>query len=103
MLTLDESANGQDVELGVGQELEVRLRENPTTGYRWRLASAAAPACQLIKDYLGVSGETHGGGGIHHWLFQGVQAGSGTIQLVLRRSWEPEAAQTFALQVRVVS
>jgi predicted secreted protein len=103
MLTIDESANGQTEELRVGQELEVCLHESPTTGYRWRLVSGGTPACQLIRDFLETPGETHGGGGTHHWLFQGVQAGSGTIQLVLRRSWQPEAAQTFTLPVRVVS
>ena len=103
MLTLDESANGQDVELGVGQELEVRLRENPTTGYQWSLTSGATPACRLIKDFPEAPGEAHGGGRTRHWLFQGAQAGSGTIRLAWRRSWEPQAVRTFTLLVRVIS
>jgi inhibitor of cysteine peptidase len=103
MLTVDESSNGQDVELGVGQELEVCLRENPTTGYQWRLAAGAMPACQLIKDFPEAPGEARGSGRTRRWLFRGAQAGGGTIQLVLRRSWEPQAERTFTLLVRVVS
>jgi inhibitor of cysteine peptidase len=102
MLTLDESANGQEVELAVGQELEVCLRENPTTGYRWRLDAEGAPACRLIEDFARIPNDPPGRGGTHHWHFQGVQAGDAAIELASRRSWEARTIGTFLLRVRVV-
>lgn len=103
MLTIDESSNGREVELAVGQELEVCLHENATTGYRWRLEGDGGPACRLVKDFLQAPRDPPGRAGTHHWHFQGAQAGDGAIELASRRSPEGRAARTFLLRVRVVS
>ena len=46
-MTLDEHADGRTVDLRVGQELEIRLTENPTTGFRWQIESSGGPAGEL--------------------------------------------------------
>ncbi len=35
MIVVDQSASGQTLDLPVGQVIELRLAENPTTGFRW--------------------------------------------------------------------
>ena len=37
MLEIAEALMGQTVQVSVGQVAELRLKENPTTGYRYRI------------------------------------------------------------------
>src|SRR5574337_665542 len=69
---------GRHIDLRLGQEIEVRLEANPTTGFRWQMVHAA-PA---VLDSL--SGETYapaptapgvvGGGGTVAWRFRVARA-----------------------------
>ena len=51
MLQIDESQNGREIELVTGETIEIRLSENPTTGYRWELKFSGAPTCTLVADH----------------------------------------------------
>jgi inhibitor of cysteine peptidase len=104
MLQLNESSNGQEIELQSGQQFEIRLPENPTTGFRWSLVSNGAPACvALANAYEPPEVLTHGQQGTHYWQFETAQAGEGTIEFVYQRSWEQgrNPAQRYTLNVRV--
>ncbi len=105
MLEVDESQDGNEIELRTGETLEIRLSENPTTGFRWALESSGAPACILVEDYYEPSTRAPGAGGGHRWRFQANQVGEGRIELRYRRSWEGQgaAARTFSLRIRVAS
>jgi inhibitor of cysteine peptidase len=104
MLQINESSNGQEITLPVGQTLEVCLRENPTTGFGWSLESKGEPACVFVKDFFESLSDTPGRGGNHYWEFETAQVGLGTIELSYRRPWEKEKApaRTFTLRVRVL-
>lgn len=110
MLQINESSNGHEIMLPVGQMLEICLRENPTTGFRWSLESKGEPACVFAKDFfesvadLSARADTPGRGGNHHWQFQTAQVGLGIIELSYHRPWEKEKApvQTFTVLVRVL-
>jgi len=98
---------GKHIDLRLGQEIELRLAANPTTGYRWQVVHAA-PA---VLDTL--AGETFspasaapgvaGGGGTVTWRFRATRVGRDNLQLVYRRPWESGAipAQTFVCEVAV--
>ena len=98
---------GRSIDLRLGQEIEVSLQANPTTGYRWEMVQAA-PA---VLDVL--SGQTYapapsaprvvGGGGTVTWRFRAARAGHDSLQLVYRRPWEPDGApaQTFKCDITV--
>jgi inhibitor of cysteine peptidase len=104
MLQLDESDNEREIELHVGEEFEIRLPENPTTGFRWRLASNGEPACILESNFFETADHSPPGrGGSHYWRFQAAQVGLGNISLVYMRSFEQEekSAQRFTLRVRI--
>lgn len=103
MLHLDESYNEREIELRVGEEFEIRLPENPTTGFRWRLASNGEPACVLQSDFFESTDRTPGRGGSHYWRFQAAQVGYGNIDLVYLRSFKQEEtpARRFTLHVRI--
>jgi inhibitor of cysteine peptidase len=104
MMHVDQSYNGHEVTLAVGQVMEVSLSENPTTGFRWDLKTKAEPACELVASTFASSGGHPGNGGIHRWQFRAVRPGSGEIELEYRRSWEKDAApaKVYKLGVRVL-
>ena len=103
MLQFDEHSNGNTIELHVGEEFVITLRENPTTGFRWNPISSGEPACPLLDHSFDSAGSTPGIAGSHSWHFQAVSEGSSRIKFAYRRSWEQDTppAQSFTLDVNV--
>ena len=105
MKEIDEQQDGQKVELSVDEELAIRLGENPTTGFRWKLESKGEPACTLVDSInpTSSSGGRVGAGGIHTWKFRAAQPGEATIKLLYHRPWEKDEPpeRTFTLHVNV--
>ena len=88
----------------MGQSLEIRLEENPTSGYRWHVVQAGEPVCKTVSDSFAPGIGAPGQPGVHRWTFQTVAAGTASIRLIYRRAWETnEAARTFTLDLRVSS
>jgi inhibitor of cysteine peptidase len=101
MTTLDEHADRSQVELALGDSLAVRLEENPTTGFRWRVDADGAPAAALAGDeYQTPARGTAGAPGHHLWRFRAATCGTATIQLSYRRLGGAPA-RTFTLTVEV--
>ncbi len=103
MPQIDESYDGKEVEVTVGRTLEVRLKENPTAGFRWNLTSQGEPQCKLLDDSYEAPSAAQGQGGIHSWKFRAEKNGEGRIELAYARAWQQDAkpAQTFTLKVKV--
>lgn len=101
MERLDQSADGREIELAAGQEFELTLDENPTTGFRWRVTADGSPACALVKDEFRAPDEGRPGqGGSHVWQFRADRAGQGRIEMSYARA-AGDAARTFTLRLRV--
>ena len=104
-MQIDESADQTEIELPVGQTLEVRLSENPTTGYRWHVAQGGEPACALVHDTFeapGDGGQRQGQPGRHCWQLRAAQPGTAQVEMVSRRPWgDQPPARRFTLTVRV--
>ncbi len=95
--------NGQAVTMSQGQQLQVQLEGNPTTGYTWQAQDLPAILAQQ-GDPGYVSGSTAlGSGGVFTFTFTGAQAGEGKLTLVYHRTFEVGVppAKTFTLQVTV--
>jgi inhibitor of cysteine peptidase len=101
MIQIDKSQNGGEVEVALGQQIELRLGENPTTGYRWHLRSKIEPVLAVHEDTFASSGTGVGAGGIRCWRFQAAQEGTARVELENRRSWEKRMIDEFAVNIRV--
>jgi inhibitor of cysteine peptidase len=106
MLQLDSGYAGRVVDLSLGEVVELRLHENPSTGFRWKMTEAVAPVCRIKDDSLQSPAATPprpGQGGTHVWHIEGVQVGTCRLSLAYLRPWEHGAAPaaTFALQINV--
>ncbi|HEV2237906.1 MAG TPA: protease inhibitor I42 family protein, partial [Ktedonobacterales bacterium] len=104
MLELDEAAHDTEATLRVGQELLLRLPEQPTTGFQWEVTVDGAPACALVDTAFEPPAGPPGGSGRRVWRFRAIQAGAGRIALRYGRPWEAAAptARAFALRLRVL-
>jgi len=102
VITLDQNNSGQTLDLPVGQVLELRLAENPTTGYRWAFVENGAPVCVVVNDHFDAPAGPPGRGGEHTWQIKGAAPGECNIALQYRRGFQSEAAaQSFRLHVNV--
>ena len=102
MIVIDQNNSGQTIDLPIGQVMELRLAENPTTGYRWTVVADGAPACVVVGDRCERPAGPPGQGGEHTWQIQGALVGECRIAMQYGRSFQPNsAAQSFALHVRV--
>jgi inhibitor of cysteine peptidase len=103
VLTIDETRNGQTLEAAPGQTVEICLKENPTTGFRWRMAPAGGPAGTLLGDVFEPGRQAPGQPGIHRWQLKVAATGSGPVRFVYRRTWEEDsaAARVFTVTLSV--
>ncbi len=101
MIRVDDLANGTSIDARVGQSVEVRLQETPSTGYRWKLEQTGAPVCALSSDSFAPGLGKPGSPGTHSWTFRVDSEGAAAIRLTCRRAWEKEESpRTFILTVR---
>jgi len=102
--TFTEQDNGSCVTLDIGESIELRLPENPTTGYRWHLADWDTSILEMTHDeYDQADSSRAGARGEHHWEFAGRRKGEVSLELSQRRSWGSAApSATFTMQVSVV-
>src|SRR5262249_29762682 len=93
------------VALAVGQELEVQLQSNITTGYAWELVVPGPPVLTVIDPgtYRASSGlePRAGSGGTTSFVFRGVRPGKGALELVYRRPWETGVPPARTLRIEV--
>ena len=79
--------------VAVGEEFEVRLPANPTTGFRWQVGTIDDKVVRLVDSrYEATSPAPLGAGGTAVFSFVGVAKGRGNIKLVYLRPWEKGVA-----------
>jgi inhibitor of cysteine peptidase len=103
---LTEADSQRQVVVSSGDVVEVRLPENPTTGYRWH-AEMEPPGGLLAEEdrmEAGVGGSQPGAGGTRVLSFRTGSPGVVRLRLKLRREWEAEtpvqAQHEFSIEVK---
>ena len=94
----------QPVTVGVGQQFNVVLDSNPTTGYGWTATIDAKFLTQVAKNYAAPTTTLVGAGGQDTFTFQGVAAGTTDLVFKYARSFDPPTtapAQTKTFKVTV--
>ena len=102
MHRLTESDNGGELSVAVGDAIEIALPENPGTGYRWIVRAGGEPCLSLESERFERVGSMPGRGGVHHWTFKTVAAGSAAIEMSYVRPWEKNVppARSFTIKLR---
>jgi predicted secreted protein len=104
MITLTHENNGQSIEVQSGDIITIRLDENPTTGYTWKLEPENLELIELTQsDFVQNSGTGVGGGGQHIFTFKAMKAGVVSLNLKNWREWEGDRSiiSLFTAKVKV--
>lgn len=97
------------IRVASGEEFEIVLESNPTTGYAWMLAPPPAPpVVHLVETRYVPENEPGdrplaGAGGHERWRFRALAPGEAVIPLVYVQPWEkaaPEDTTRFRVVVR---
>jgi inhibitor of cysteine peptidase len=88
-MTLSEQDSGRRVDISLGSSLLVRLKENPTTGYRWIVETASG--LEQVGDHF-EGGGAIGAAGVRLFQFRADHTGSYKLQMKNWREWEGEAS-----------
>jgi inhibitor of cysteine peptidase len=101
---LDSADVGTEITVGVGEQFEIRLESNPTTGYAWQVVEQPDAIELVSSEFEAPDTSLVGAGGVEVFVFEGASAGSGALRLEYVRSFEdpPEPAETAEFQVQVV-
>jgi len=94
--------DGSEISVKVGEQLVVELPSNPTTGFSWVVADAG-PLTQVGEAAYESDAKPGvvGAGGTETLTFDAGEAGSGTLTLEYRRSWEAGLAAEDVWSVTV--
>jgi inhibitor of cysteine peptidase len=90
-----------------GQEFEIRLQGNPTTGYGWQVTEIDAQKVQMLaEDYVEhKQGDQPiaGAGGTYIFRFKALTEGQAHIEIVYQRPWEKDVdpLRTYTLELTV--
>jgi inhibitor of cysteine peptidase len=87
-ITLTETDTNQSFSVHLGDQIVVRLDENPTTGYRWAIDQIDEDLLVPEQDDFSMAGTGVGGGGELIKKFTAKKPGSTRLGLKLWRDWE---------------
>jgi inhibitor of cysteine peptidase len=101
-----EKDNGASVELQCGAKIDIELKENPTTGYRWTISSIDKVLLEREGDeFLPTDQTTIGAGGVRRFFFRSKGAGSTALTLINKRAWQrdDQAVGAFNLIICILN
>ena len=79
-----------DFWVNAGESFEIKLIENPTTGYAWALAHLPKDFYLLSDYYQADQPIRSGSGGMHHFIFVAMKPKTeGYFTFFELRPWEP--------------
>ena len=96
-MRLSESDSGKVIQIFVGDELEVVLPGNPTTGYVWDVSSLDSHFLTQAKTDFIANDKAIGSGGMEVLRFKAIAAGRSEVKLIFHRPFERNVrpAKTF--------
>lgn len=98
----DQASDGASLRFVLGEQFRIRLKENRTSGFRWRLEGDLASLLKLIAENYEPVSLQPGAGGVHTWDFQCVAQGLATLVFAMSRSWETgPPARRFSITAEV--
>ncbi len=95
-MLLTDTDNGKTVHVKIGEVINIQLKENPTTGYRWAVDSTSENIVFQQATFSPSPTQAIGSGGIRMFHFIVKQVGTGTASIHLKhwREWEGDASIT---------
>jgi inhibitor of cysteine peptidase len=108
-ISLTDANNGQSIQVRQGDEIILRLPENPTAGYRWHIDRADGLAQEMSEHTTGSDqpgpNPRLGQGGVRKFRFRAKEPGMRRLELKHWREWEGERSVTerFGVGIEILS
>ena len=103
-LVISDDHDHAEVRLAVGEEVEVAVTENATTGFRWSADSDAHDVAQVVEDRFDApTTAATGSAGTRRFVVAGRRRGDAVLTMELRRPWgtsEPARHVDVTVEVR---
>ncbi len=98
---LSSADDGRSIGAHPGDEIVLRLAENPTTGYRWQVERVEGPLEQGGDSYLPDPNMQFGSGGVRELHFKCCDEGRARLELKHWQAWEGESSvvERFAVDL----
>ncbi len=95
--------SGKEYNLSVGEKFQVRLWENPTTGYLWSILGSVSPHLELVdrKFIPGNDARRVGSGGERTFVFLAIKPGRAVLHMTLKRPWEKEGSEAGSYYIKL--
>jgi inhibitor of cysteine peptidase len=100
IMILSEQDRGRTIEVAEGDIITVRLKENPTTGYRWSVETTNG--LELVRDDFEAGGGAIGAAGVRVLEFRATHPALYRIRLKNWREWEGEDSVIDRFEANVV-
>jgi inhibitor of cysteine peptidase len=101
-MKLSENDTGKTVEMKCGDQFEVELPGNPTTGYVWDTSSLDSTVLRLAKTDFTINERTIGSGGVEVMKFQATAVGTSVLKLKFHRPFEHNIPPIKTFEITVV-
>jgi inhibitor of cysteine peptidase len=101
--TLTNADAGRTVAVNSGDQIVVRLAENPSTAYLWKVEQLNTRVLELVSDeHELAAGSGIGGGGERKLVFRANEPGTSPLRLKSVRQWEPDnPSSIFSVTIEV--
>jgi inhibitor of cysteine peptidase len=101
MMRMSEADNGREINVAVGETLELELSETSGTGFRWAIRSSGESIVALEKEYSADAATIPGNSRMRCWRFKAIAPGDAKLELVYARPWEKRApVRSFSVKLR---
>jgi predicted secreted protein len=102
-LLITEVDRGKTFEILLGNLIVIRLPENPTSGFIWKVAEINNQILSVQDSSYSISSSSGiGGGGAKTFVLATLTEGFTKVVLKLARDWEPQTyADSFEVAIRI--
>jgi predicted secreted protein len=102
MMKLTENNSGKTVELRIGDELEITLPGNPTTGYVWEVSSLDTALLKQENPAFLPADKSIGSGGLAVMKLHAIGEGCGELKLIYHRPFEQNNPPLKIFKITVI-
>jgi inhibitor of cysteine peptidase len=89
MLQVSEADHGATRVIATNDQVEIRLPENPTTGFQWQFDVSGVGRLRRLEDRFEQGSSAIGATGLRVVSFVTEAPGEVHVEAVERRAWEP--------------
>src|SRR4051794_18340126 len=101
VIELSQRDAGRTVQASVGDEVDITLDENASTGYLWTCSTSSSAVLQDLPTPDQAAPTAPGAQRLRHFRFRAATQGQVVVRCARKRPWEDTALDEFSIDVTV--